>query len=591
MANRMLNIRDTVENELVQDEFSVLRLTNPAEFSYSDGTGSETYLHRVLKESNDLTSRSAELESHIKDWTSEYHLSPKRAQLLSGFTFDRDLRVLEVGCGCGAITRFLGENFDSVISVEGNITRARLARQRTRDLNSVSIINAPFQVLKFRQKIDLVFCIGVYEYSAAFIKGDDPYHSALKCFSECLTADGLMMMAIENQFGLKYFNSSSEDHLGKMFMGLEGYHRNPGVARTFGKTELERMVKEFFPQIAFYYPYPDYKVPDCVLSSEFLASGLAGELVSQMRSRDYSKPARNLWNEYATILELNRNGMLDFFSNSFLILAGRNTLERVMFDQLGILFSSGRKPAYTSQSRILKDSAGRTRILKRRVVQTAAFVQETRLKLIDTESVWHDANSLLTVVTLRLLSDEQSIRGVFEPCKRWIEMLTRESILKEGVRWIDGSHIDSLWGNMYLNGEECRITDREWIWHDKVRMNTIVIRAIYDFLCRIEADGVQAKCLSGHRGKSVIQRIARSLGVCVTEEDFDEFIRIEPEISWIVTGRRASVEKAYVKWFLYHRPTRAYFRRTKPIVKHYWSLAETRITNLLFLHRLFRRNS
>ena len=39
-------------------------------------------------------------ESHIKDWPSEYHLSSKRAQLLSGFEFDRKARVLEVGAGC-----------------------------------------------------------------------------------------------------------------------------------------------------------------------------------------------------------------------------------------------------------------------------------------------------------------------------------------------------------------------------------------------------------------------------------------------------------------------------------------------------------
>ena len=146
---------------------------------------------------------------------------------MSGFSFDRSLRVLEVGCGCGAITRYLGENFDQVISVEGNINRARLARQRTRDLNSVSVICAPFQEIQFSQKFDIIFCIGVFEYSAAFIGGDDPYDAALRYFSDMLTPDGMVVVAIENQFGLKYFNSAREDHLGAMFEGLEGYHGIP----------------------------------------------------------------------------------------------------------------------------------------------------------------------------------------------------------------------------------------------------------------------------------------------------------------------------------------------------------------------------
>ena len=76
------------------------------------------------------------------------------AKMFSGFD-----RVLEVGCGCGAITRFLGENFDDVVSVEGSLNRARLARLRTRDLPGVTILCAPFQEIRFSRKFDVVFCI------------------------------------------------------------------------------------------------------------------------------------------------------------------------------------------------------------------------------------------------------------------------------------------------------------------------------------------------------------------------------------------------------------------------------------------------
>src|SRR3546814_4502158 len=122
----------------------------------------------------------------------------------------RSMRVLEVGCGCGAITRHLAENFDHVVSVEGSIERAKLARLRTRDLDTVSIICGPFQEIEFVQKFDAIFCIGVFEYPAAFIAGEDPYRAALDYFSKMLTDDGILIIAIENQFGLKYFGS--EEH-------------------------------------------------------------------------------------------------------------------------------------------------------------------------------------------------------------------------------------------------------------------------------------------------------------------------------------------------------------------------------------------
>ena len=133
-----MSIKPVIQNPLTEDASSVWLLQGHDRFAYTDGVASEQYLEKVFLASKDLSSRSSELESHIKDWSSEYQLTTKRAQLLSGFEFDRSMKVLEVGCGCGAITRYLGKTFDSVVSVEGSIARARLARLRTRDLPSVS---------------------------------------------------------------------------------------------------------------------------------------------------------------------------------------------------------------------------------------------------------------------------------------------------------------------------------------------------------------------------------------------------------------------------------------------------------------------
>ncbi len=58
----------------------------------------------------DPSSLSSELRAAITDWPSQYHLSAKRANLLRPFAEDlRGKRVLEIGAGYGAITRYLGE--------------------------------------------------------------------------------------------------------------------------------------------------------------------------------------------------------------------------------------------------------------------------------------------------------------------------------------------------------------------------------------------------------------------------------------------------------------------------------------------------
>lgn len=564
-----MNIQSIVKNELSEDEHSVWHLKEYTEFGYSDGAASEKYLRKVFSEAKDLSTHSFELENYIKDWPSEYHLTTKRAQLLSGFTFEPTMKALEVGCGCGAITRFLGETFNQVISVEGNINRAHLARQRSEDLDSVSVICAPFQEINFSEKFDIIFCIGVFEYSASFVEGDDPYDAVLDYFSNLLTPDGMVVIAIENQFGLKYFTHAREDHLGIKYEGLEGYHRHPGKVRTFGKVELEERLKKYFPQVEFFYPYPDYKIPECVISSEFLASRQAGELISQMHSRDYSGLERMLWDDAATTLELDKNNMLDFFAHSFLVFAGKQSLKAKHFDQSAILFSSGRKAEYSTQTKIFMESSGDIRVQKRRRTadENSASVEQAALKLVGSDSLWLPSQSLLTQVVLRAHSHQRVLEDIFEPCKIWLEFLKNKADFQNQVYWLEGTHIDSLWSNAYLVDGQCEIIDKEWVWDEKIRMNVVVIRAIYDFFSRIERTSLYSRALSIRNGRSMIKDIASNLGVQLENIDFDEFSRIESDIAWIVSGHEKKTQLFYIRWFLIDRPTRRFARKFLPVVK------------------------
>ncbi|NIP87889.1 MAG: class I SAM-dependent methyltransferase, partial [Gammaproteobacteria bacterium] len=77
------------------------------DFRYSDGERAETYLEEVISAASDRSTFSPELERAIIDWPSEYHLSSKRSNLLRILDLGSAQRVLELGCGCGAVSRFL----------------------------------------------------------------------------------------------------------------------------------------------------------------------------------------------------------------------------------------------------------------------------------------------------------------------------------------------------------------------------------------------------------------------------------------------------------------------------------------------------
>src|SRR5687768_17365235 len=90
------------------------------QFAYSDGQEVEDGILATLKGTTDLSVGSPELAARIVDWPTEYHFSDARANLLRHLPLGPGVRVLELGAGCGALTRFLGERGCEVVSVEGS---------------------------------------------------------------------------------------------------------------------------------------------------------------------------------------------------------------------------------------------------------------------------------------------------------------------------------------------------------------------------------------------------------------------------------------------------------------------------------------
>lgn len=89
---------------------------------------------------------------------------------------------MELGCGLGAITRFLGESDAEIVhSIEGSLNRAKVAALRCKDLENVEVICDQFQSLKTSEGYyDVVTLIGVLEYAHLFDDSPDAAEKILK---------------------------------------------------------------------------------------------------------------------------------------------------------------------------------------------------------------------------------------------------------------------------------------------------------------------------------------------------------------------------------------------------------------------------
>ncbi len=299
-----------------------------AGFGYSDGDAEERYLESVLTEADDRSTYSPALRRAIVDWPSEYHLSCQRSNLLHALDLTGIRHALELGCGCGAITRFLGEQGVEVDAIEGAERRARIAALRCGDLANVRVVCANYNELEIPERsYDVVLLVGVLEYALRFqsdaASGREAVKAVLSRARAALTGDGVIVIAIENRLGLKYLLGAGEDHYGVPYVGVYDYPDADDI-RTYSRPEWEGVLGECgFADYEFCYPFPDYKLPTVILRDGFVASSrYPHQHLSDMVSRDYGGGVASDVDEGMLWWGLGEAGRIGEFANAFLIVAG-----------------------------------------------------------------------------------------------------------------------------------------------------------------------------------------------------------------------------------------------------------------------------
>lgn len=279
------------------------------ETEYSDGSVEDEILE-IVKNNEDYE----EIINEDLRWPVFYHLSHLRQNLFNWYPFRKDANLLEIGAGCGALTGLFCNKVSEVTSVELTKRRSQIIYNRHKDLDNLEIFPGNLNNMEFDKKFDYIILCGVLEYANKFTDTDNPYVDFLKKIKSMLSDDGVILVAIENRLGLKYFSGSREDHLRHYFIGINDYP-NIDTVRTFSKYELEEVVKEAgFNNYKFFYPYPDYKFPQIIHTDE-----LVEEMPVLSRAPNYDHTKIKLFEDGVLNSALANEGISKYFANSFLV--------------------------------------------------------------------------------------------------------------------------------------------------------------------------------------------------------------------------------------------------------------------------------
>jgi 2-polyprenyl-3-methyl-5-hydroxy-6-metoxy-1,4-benzoquinol methylase len=284
---------------------------------YSDGIGEDRLYMKFRHDPNYSGHRGDE---RFSSWMEEYHLSPVRHNLLKWFPFVPKSTTLEVGAGCGALTGLLCQKSSNVTALEYSKQRALITTMRHSQRSNLEIVVGGLQDFVSSQKFDYITVIGVLEYAGKFYEGENPYKSFLAKLRGVLSPNGALILAIENKIGLKYICGAQEDHTGRVFESIYGYPHSRKV-RTFSKKELAGLLNAVgFSALEWYYPLPDYKMPQEVISEEIAPADL-DSIWRLFPARTGRRRRKEVLSEKRFGKTIAQAGLFGEFANSFLVIA------------------------------------------------------------------------------------------------------------------------------------------------------------------------------------------------------------------------------------------------------------------------------
>lgn len=455
----------------------------------------EEGLLATMRGAGDRSTGSDELADHITDWPTRYHLSRLRSNVLRPLRIEAGMRVLDAGAGTGVLSRYLGELGAEVLALEGNIQRARVAQARCEGLPGVTVACGPLQALDEPAGFDLVLLNGVLEYSASILGGGAGAAELLQAARRALHPSGALVVAIENQLGLKYLLGYPEDHLGRAFVGLEGYP-HPGGVRTWTRRTLAGLLSDAgLAEQRWLYPFPDYKLPIVVLDDRLYDRSDAERVVDQIvrdPARDFSAPAvmrADARRVHRTFLEA---GLGRDIANSFLVVASADAgtpASLLGTDVLAWRYGDERRRVWLRSTTVVDDGerlvAHQARLYDDAGLPEAAFIRQQ----ITPERPYRQGWTLEQLFTTAAAAgDHDQMRRIL---LRWYEHLRTMETERKGeaaphpflpadaTRVLPAAYLDAALDNFIVEDDELHFIDDEWLVPEGVDAHLAVVRALW----------------------------------------------------------------------------------------------------------------
>ncbi|MEJ7845313.1 MAG: methyltransferase domain-containing protein [Acidimicrobiales bacterium] len=427
--------------------------------------GREAAVAAAVVAATDRSSTSDELADAADDQITRYHLAASRADVLRALDLPAGATVLEVGAGCGAVTRYLGEVAGRVDAWEPTLARVAVARARVADLATVEVHVGGLDDIPAAAVADVVVAVGVVEHLAA----ERPLAAVVAALAGHVADGGHLVVAVENRLGVKYLCGAPEDHEGVPWIGIEGYRHAHPRARTPSRADLAGALSAVGLDTVVLGALPDYKHARLVLAPALLdhpgARGIA-TTAGLFPSDDVGGTRAPAADERAVWRQFVAAGLGPDVVNSF-VAVGRRGGPVALWpaDRLAVAHTSDRRAPFATRTILAADATGTVAIARRRLAGDDPVVDAAGLRLDATVAGWVEGTDLLDVVA-------------DEPDRRPALLAAWASLVDDAVDADGRRALDAVPRNVVVAPDgTCALIDQEW-WAAGVSAAEVVGRGL-----------------------------------------------------------------------------------------------------------------
>ena len=271
-----------------------------------------------------------------------YYLSTSSQNLISWYQFDKNDTLLEIDGDLGERTQVYCDKCKRVVTIEKNIDKAKAIAKRYSNRENLEVIVGDIENISIDEKFSIIAIIGT--------KRKQKLKELIKKLEKNLADGGKFIIAVDNKFGLRYFMGNPENILNKKFVSLIGYNNEEEKIESFSKNKLKKLFDSLNYNTTFYYPLPDYRIPNVIFSDMQIAQYNNVDKYMPY-CKENSTIIANEIDVYREILKSDPE-MFSFFANSFLVILSKNKIHDM---PIYISFNNIRKEKYRLITKINKD--------------------------------------------------------------------------------------------------------------------------------------------------------------------------------------------------------------------------------------------